>query len=537
MKHLIFLLFIPIFSLAQVSTSTEITYEVGSPYPVVDAYSKQYFEKDGEILTFKVKKKEYILQKLDAKTMKFISIRNYTDLPKDHAFEGIEEINGKYYFFYSIWDKPNLSEQLFVKEIDFASGKMNGKEKRIIKTKGKVTGLLARTSYFSIKVLDKFDISKSTDESILMIKYRKKPAKRNDDVSHDIIGFHVFDSDLNPIWDAEIKMPYTEKKMNNIDYATDSYGNTYILTTVYKDDTTKRFKKNGSINYHMELLKIDAKSQTLSKTKIELKDQHINRMWIYESEKGKIVCAGFYNDGKDADDAEGIFVAQIDEGNNLVNVNAHEIPVEVLNLYKKKRTQAKNEKKEEKGKKTEFEELQLRKFITRSDGSVILVGEQYYVKEHTSYRNGQWTTYYTYHYNDMLISKLNPDGSLAWMKILPKKQMGSAGQGGMGFKYFTRNSNHYLLILDNYKNLELSEDKPPKRHMDGAGGYLTAYKVTDDGTVSKISVLNVDEVPELKKGAVYQFGVDRIVNISENEFVVEFYKKKKEDILIKFKIN
>ncbi len=532
-----FLTFFSTLTFGQISNSKEITYEVGSPYPVVDAISKQYFEKDGEIMTFKVKKNEYIIQKLDAKSMKFKSIRNYKDLPKDHVFEGLEEVNGKYYFFYSLWDRPKTAEQLFVREIDFASGKMKSEDKRIIKTKGKVTGLMAGRTYFSIKVVDKFDFEKSTDNSMLMIKYRKKPEKRNDDISYDIIGFNVFDSDMNPIWSKEIKMPYTEKKMNNIDYALDSYGNSYILTTVYKDDSTRRFKKDGSINYHMELMKIDAKTQTLRKTKIELKDQHINRIWLYEAEKGKMVCAGFYNDGKDSDDAEGIFVAQLDENNKLANVNSHKIPVEVLNLYKKKRIQAKNEKKEEKGKKTEFEELQLRKFITRDDGSILLIGEQFFIKAHTYYSNGRRTTYYTYHYNDMLISKLNPDGSLAWMKVLPKMQRGTVGQGGMGFKYFSRNNNHYLLILDNFKNLELSEDKAPKLHMDGAGGYLTAYKVTDDGTVSKFSILNVAEVPELKKGAVYQFGVNRIVNISDNEFVVEFYKKKKEDVLIKFKIN
>jgi len=123
------------------------------------------------------------------------------------------------------------------------------------------------------------------------------------------------------------------------------------------------------------------------------------------------------------------------------------------------------------------------------------------------------------------------------MKVLPKRQKDASGQGDMGFKYFTQNNNHYFLFLDNIKNLELDENERPKLHRDGAGGYLTAYKVTDDGTVSKFSVLNVDAVPELKKGAVYQFTVKRILNLSDNEFVVEFYKKNKEDVLIKFKIN
>lgn len=523
MKHLLLLFsFLPLYVFGQISNSKEISYEVGSPYPVVDAYTKQYFEHNGEILTFKRKRREFIIQKLDARTLKFKSIRNYTDLPREERFEDIEQINGKLYYFYSIWDDRTESKQLYVKELDFAGGKMNSEGKRIIKTDGKANG---------------FYVESSKDEQKLMVKYRKRPEKKNDDISYDIIGFYLFDWEMNPLWNKEVKMPYTEKKMNNIDYSIDSYGNSYILTTVYKDNSTKRFKKDGSINYHMELMKVDAKTKELTQTKIELNDQHINRIWLYESEKGKMVCAGFFNDGKDSDAADGVFMAQVDEGNSLTNVKSHDIPVDVINLYKSRRIQNKNEKKEERGKNTEFQELELREFITRTDGSAILVGEQHYSRTHTTFTDGRTRNYTTYHYNDILISKLNPDGSLAWMKVLPKRQQSRSPRGSLGFKYFTKNNNHYLLLMDHYKNLELSIDKYPKTYGDGAGGNLIAYKVTDDGTVSKIKILDTNEVPELKKGAVYQFNVDRIMNISDNEFVVEFYKKKKEDVLIKFKIN
>ncbi len=543
LPSLIFLLFAPIMLNAQVASSKEITYKVGSPYPVVDAISKDYFEHEGTIITVKVRKKDIVIQKLDASTLKFKSVRNYNDMPDDFVRESLLQIAGRLFFFYSVWDKPKETEQLFYREIDFDKGTFVGSGKNLIKVKGKVTGTLAQTSGFSfaysgLGVVDKFAVNTSADESKVLVQYRKKPEKRNDDISYDVIGFHVFDQNLEKVWAEDVKMPYTEKKMNNYDYTVDAFGNAYMMTTVYLDNSTKRFKKDGSCNYRMEMLKIDASSQELSKTKISLKDNFINGVWMYEASKGEIICSGFYNDdGRDASDAKGIFTTKLKSDGTFEPLATYEIPLEILNQYASKRTQAKNSKDNKKDK-SEFQELEIRKLVTNDDGSVVIIGEQSYVVVRTSYSNGRTTTTYRYYYNDMLITKINPDGSLAYMKKLPKRQVGSRGQGGMSFQHFYKEGSHYLMFLDNVKNLDAPIDKRlPGVHGDGAGGYLTAYKVNDtSGDVSKISILNVREVPQVASKELYQFSVNRILNLSDKEFVVEFYKKKKEDVLVKFTI-
>jgi len=297
MKHLLFFFLIPILSFAQISDSKDITYEVGAPYPVVDAYAKLYFYQEGDILTFKAKKNEYIIQKIDPQTLKFKSVRNYKNLPKGHVFEAIKQINDKIYFFYSLVEKSSATEQLFYKEIDFATGKMSSETTRLLKTKQKVVRYFYGSTDFNIRNVNKFDVTFSNDESTIMVKYRLKSKMIKDPFYHDVIGFYVFDIEMNLIWNEEVEMPYPKNKMENVDYAMDSYGNAYFLSAVYKVDYNiiKLSPIKIDNTPHLELMKVDAETQKLSNIKIGLEDKFIQSAWIYESTKGKMVCAGSFN--------------------------------------------------------------------------------------------------------------------------------------------------------------------------------------------------------------------------------------------------
>jgi hypothetical protein len=167
----------------------------------------------------------------------------------------------------------------------------------------------------------------------------------------------------------------------------------------------------------------------------------------------------------------------------------------------------------------------MRELNVYEDGSSLLVGEQHYIIQHTTRNaNGVTQTTYTYHYNDILAVKIDADGELEWMKKLGKKQTGSSGQGGMSYKYMKGNGAHYFIFLDNVKNLDLALDERPAGHSDGAGGFLTAYKIDDaTGAVSKVSLFDLRDVYGIN---VYQFKIGRIVQTGPNEIIVEVYKKK-----------
>lgn len=495
--------------------------EVSKPYPVVDATSKQYLKSEQNILALK----DNTLQLLGTEKMNLASISEF-ELPKKAEIEKLCKINDKFVLFYSLWDKENEMEQLFYKYVK--NGKLEGDGTLLIKVKGKISGDLAVGGFYSYRVVNKFNFQFSNKDSKLLIKYRIKPEERDDSKNNDIIGFNVFDSDLKKIWTKEVKMPYTEKKMDNLDYAVDGEGNVYILARIYNDESTK-LEVDDKLNFHLEILRVEANSGTINKTPINLEDKFVYQLSLYECTSEYMICAGLTSKNIHFD-ADGLVVFKIMKDGALSEKSYYKIPLEVLNQYETERKQIKNEKKEEEDK-SEFQNLLLQNLIVEADGSIILVGEQYYVTTHTTYSNGKSYTTYTYHYNDMLMTKIDKSGQLAWMKKLPKRQQGAAGQGSMSYKYMEGDGCHYLLFLDNVKNMHLELNKRPSTHADGKGGYLTAYKIQDsDGRTEKISILNIDDIKDI---ALYQFSVDRIIPITLNSFIFEAYKKQKEDVLVK----
>ena len=531
---------------SQAKVSSEFKTTLGTPYQVIDANDKYYFNKGEEILTIKIDRREAFIQKLNSKTLKFIEKKVFKDfIPDDGKLEEVAEFNGRYFVFYSLWAKP--FEQLFCKEIDFAKCEAIGKDRLLLKTDKKITAMGGVTfgfGGFGFVGGGKFSFSLSFDKKKVLIKYRVKPEKKDDNISYDIIGMTVFDDGMIANWGKEVKMPYTEKKMNNLDYTLDGQGNAYILTTVYNDNSTK-LELDGKVNFHIELLKIEAKTANIKTTIVDLKDKYINKIWLDEDKSGQIICAGYYSKRvRELEDADGLFMFKLDKEGKVYNIITHEIPVSVLNQYASERTQKRNAKADEKGK-ADFADLVLRDIILQDDGSVVLIGEQHYVNVITYYTQYGMRTRTEIYYNDILVSKINANGTLAWMQKLGKRQFSAGGsglsfwglgintyrQGGMGFKYMSKNGSHYMLFLDNVKNMELPLNKEPKRHIDGLGGFMTAYKLDDkSGQVSKLSLFDTRDVQGTE---VYQFNVDRILSLSGSEFVVEVYKKKKEDVLIK----
>ena len=202
----------------------------------------------------------------------------------------------------------------------------------------------------------------------------------------------------------------------------------------------------------------------------------------------------------------------------------------MISQYESERQKEKNEKREADGK-LGIEDLKMREFTVNSDGSVVFFGEQYMVRNEMDWQGNSKTVYY---YQDMVLTKIDKEGKVLWMKKLPKMQYGYAGRNEMGVSYSYSNGFHYIMYLDNKKNAELSLDKAPAKHKDGMGGFLTAYVVSDaSGAVEKHLIFDTDD---LKGKPVYQFKTSRILAGQDGTQYIEVYLKGKKDGLIKLEI-
>ncbi len=327
--------------------------------------------------------------------------------------------------------------------------------------------------------------------------------------------------------------------MNNGDHTLDSEGKVYMLIDVYDSDVSRRYIK-GEKNYHNEMLVIE--DGDLSVHDIHLSDKYTyDNLWLKADANDNLTMAGFFHETIDRKHKDGVYYLSFTDDFEVEVESYNFIPLELVNLYQKERVQKKNNKKKSKNKSVNISNMDLDKIYYQDDGSILLIGEKYYVTSHTyTDSNGNTHTRYVYHYEEILATKINADGELVWMKKLPKIQRGGSALGGMSYAHTYKEGNHYFFYLDNVKNIDLATNQKPATHADGKGGIFTVYKINDDsGKITKNSLFDMKEVTvqgKKKPLKVYQFNVYRVME-TENGIAVEVYKKGKEDLMIQIGID
>ena len=298
--------------------------------------------------------------------------------------------------FYSSWNGKDDQEQLFSVALDFEKGVLSTTHKPIVIIDGKLTG--GSSFHFfggSLRGMingaqDKFDFMLSHDKSKMLVQYVKKPEIKNDKKSYNVIGLVAFDENLNKVSEREIKMPYTERRMDNLDYQLDNEGNMYLLVKVYHDDSNddKKRNKDEFANYHLELFYIKNGSSDIEISKFDNKDKFVNKLWMFDSSNDFLVCGGYFSNGKgeELSDSDGVLAFKIDRKGKIYDETFHSIPIELINQYESKKTKKRNEKKEEKGIEAKIPNLELKNIIINDDGSLVLIGEQDFFVTRTSMR-------------------------------------------------------------------------------------------------------------------------------------------------------
>ena len=507
------------------------SYTASYPYATDQTFTREYLLQENQILAIKFQAKKMVIQKFDATKPAFTSEKEYeykTAFLNFSIFnfysEGLHEINDHFYFFYSLWDKPNKKEQLFAYEIDFQKVEFVGQPQLLLQVDGKVTH-----SNFH-----KFETQISSDKKTIVVKYKRDPLVNDDKKNFDVMGIASFDSNLKKIAVKEIKMPYTERRIKNLDYQIDGKGNLFLLSKVFHDDSQedKKSKSDTEANYHIEIFTVKLGSDKIIIAKLEDKDKFVNSLQLFDDQKSSgIIAGGYYSNGKGKnfqDNSDGVLTFKVKEDGSIADKNYYDIPVEIINQYESTKTKNRNERKEENGEGAKFTFLKLKNLKLLEDGSIVLIGEQFIENTQNSLNGGGQIT--TIKYNDILVAKINSDGKLGWMRKVPKQQFGFAANDGT-FKFLSTSDNLFLLYLDNIKNIDLTPDQEPVRHINGEGGYLTSVKMDlADGSFTKTSILNTRDVENFK---LQRFSPFNTVDLNDNSFVIEAPRSKTEEVMVK----
>jgi len=453
----------------------------GSPYSSVDAPYNDYLYNGNEIISIKAESKQLVLQKLNSTTLGEISKKSFEDFPKGYKVEYTAHFGDAYYLFYSVSDKKTV--QLFAREIDFAQGAFTSDPKQVLN----LTGKLSKHSSIGFR--------SSYDQSKLLVFY----SLTSDDKHTTERGVHVFNQKLETVWNNQSKQ---SDALLSVDYAVDGKGDVYTLT------------QKGSA---VELIIAGASTEPSVKS-VALDNKTIRKIGLFETSSEEILCAGLYNKDINTSSAGGLFILKAKNLNDAVTCP---ISPSVMNQYTAD-AQQKNA------------QFILKEVILEKDGGLTIIGESQRLETVRYYTpKGHARNAYYLHYDDILITKIDPIGNLSWMKKLPKRQTGKAsdGQGQMSYRYMSTENNYYLIFLDNESNKNIALDEAPVNYVNGETGSLTAYEISkDNGVINKLAILDSSDSKDLK---VNSFSTHKIIPVHEGSFVLEFSKKGKEDVLMK----
>jgi hypothetical protein len=546
MKKILSILFLTLAvnSFSQVKFSKDFSVEAGKPFPVVDAGHKQYFGVgDNKSISIKTQGELVTIQKFDALTMKEVSRKVYEDFPKYTNVQRIIQSKDALFYIFEAYNKADKTFSVYSREIDtkagtFAKAKVLFTTTRPVTAAGRdadgKTPISEVQQNFMQAAGVKFDVFQSFDKSKVLIQYRVKPVEKSDAKNNDIIGFYVFDSNMGKVWGDEVKMPHTEKEMNNLAYTIGSDGTAYMLLYLNVPKKFELLKIKGAKDVKQYPLDIDGK----------LVFQRFN---LLEDNNGHIMCAGYYASGYDykvnwgggaalSFNTNGIYCFKMTTEGEVSDLWNIEFPLDLIQQYNTEKAQEKLKERETQGK-AGIPDLKMIEFIAQKDGSYIVIGEQQYIRSELVITSMQTIN----RFGHIVITKISNTGDVVWSKKLPKNQAAITGdntlpyfEGQLSTKYVGGNGSHYLMFIDNPKNTDLPLNKPPVEHKNGSGGYLTAFKVNDaTGAVERHTIAELENMDGVK---AYQFQVTRITGVADNTFLLEVYKKEKEDAMIKMQL-
>jgi|GEM_PF-1220345 len=521
---------------AQTQLSQDIKVTAGTPYKVVDAKVKEYFF-DGKESTISVKKEgeKVIIQKVNVISLVETSHKEYIDFPLEFRHINVVKIGGKLHFIYAVLNRKELSDYVYAREINmsdvvFKPAKLLFKTSRPVA----VSEFYNASSLINIRSAY-YDVFTSFDKSKLMFRYRLELLDRNDDVSFDQIGFQVFDENLEKQWGGELKMPFTEKQINNLAYGVGKNGTVQML--IYQNDTKKLEMVTVKSDLSFKINKINIEQNPITAT-----------LFLREDAEGNYSCTGYYANelktklnGKvdltEPVNSNGLLWFKVNSEGEFLDYKLHEFSIELINQYEDIYDVKQNNENELKGK-AGLEDLYITDVVSNTDGSVTIVGEQCNFNDNAQYinssYNGNGQSNSQIIFKDVIVARIDKSGNMVWIKKLPKHQYGETRRGGMGIKYMQGLDSDYIFFIDKPKNVGLPLTESPYTYTEGKEGYITLYKISNATGVFKAhTIVSYENINGLEPS---KFTPSKIFMTLDKVFMFEVYIKGKQDVMIKMEL-
>lgn len=252
----------------------------------------------------------------------------------------------------------------------------------------------------------------------------------------------VYDSDgLNLLFEKSFQ-ENEEKFYEANDLFIDDNATVFNLGKLYLDGRSQ--KKDGEANYDFVLNKITDKDVEYSKIDVE-DGLHIKSL-IISHQDGDMQLIGFYSTEK-VGKIKGSLLYDVDVNNMTVSNNkSFQLPESVYNdLYNKDKA---NRKKDQ-----ELSSYYVDYVLRDGQNNTYLLAEEFFITSHyvSTGMNGAGYWYNVFHYNNVLVLKLDYSGELVWARSIFKRDTQPS------YNAFLKNGELHI-ILNSGKTLTEKDD-------------------------------------------------------------------------------
>ena len=441
-------------------------------------------ERQGGIFVAKSdKKKNWYIERYgyDDLTIDFtrdvdFSLKKNSKSKKDRLdYEKVLLLDETIIFFATKYDKKAKQFNLFARIYNF-EGKPEGKWEKIEYIQGEKK---RRKGDFNVQV--------SEDKKRFLVE-KALPTKKKE---VETFSFVIFDNQLVQVFaKEEVKLKFKAEDADIKGHRISKDNKVYFLAPT----TT------GASLYSFDINESAAGNDELREYKVELGEgkQTGESAFSFDPE-GNILVAGFFSDAKTK--YGGI------AGSYFIKLNPENFDplVKSSNLFDKEfLLNFMSERRVRKGKTGLSSNFDMRHFVTKADGGVILLAENTYMIEHCSKSNpvagaGAITVsvnscYYTYHHDEVIVINMNPDGSTKYNGLVKKRgNSRNPADGNLSYSILPTGNNLIMFYNDHYKNLKAGNTKVrylPKYRKRA----LAMANISDDGDITKEQLIRHKEI-------------------------------------------
>ncbi|MEO0470368.1 MAG: hypothetical protein AAF206_12150 [Bacteroidota bacterium] len=427
---------------------------------------------NGHYVQTRISRHLYEIRRFD-ENMDLVASKRISLIPygQKRDFVDLVMMQGRLYLF-STYQVPMQNEEILLMEkLDPISLTIVSEARMLEKIKK------SRNTGFKIRV--------SNNEESMLIFTRTSP--RGKDFESYVC--RVYDEDFEEIWSEEVELPYKNRLFTIKDVRVSNQGDVFVSGRLRESAAEKRAKqKVGSedrSHYSYKLLSYRNQGTEAREYGLDLREDFIIG-FQYELGRGNdIICGGFYAERRQ--EIKGVFSFSIDgESGEIRDLHQTAFSGEFIRKMI-------GERRERNGR--GLAEYELRDIVVRSDGGLSLIGERFFIREYCYSVGGVWFEHTDYHYLDIILVNVNPDGSVAWYENIPKRQV-SGSQLYSSYQMAIGRDKLFFLFNDHIKNKSSGRARPRKARNFARNekGHLGLVSVDANGNLTKASLGNLKEL-------------------------------------------